>query len=237
MCVCVCVCVVLNFSCCKVKGSKFRVHLSTTGSLLQKPYIPYRDSKLTRVLQESLGGNARTTLVICCSPSSFNQSETKSTLMFGDRAKTVKNVVAVNVELTAEEWRQRYEKQRAANSQLKALVDRYEKELQRWRRGDSVPPSEQASGKVRQDATAASSPLLAPPPSNAPATPTPAEVRAFEEDRAKLYQQLDEKVGAKGRREVEGKENQARFFYSKVEGAMKPKLFNSAPLEMCVYMV
>lgn len=63
--------------------------------LLQRPFIPYRDSKLTRVLQESLGGNARTTLVICCSPSSYNEPETKTTLMFGDRAKSIKNKVCV----------------------------------------------------------------------------------------------------------------------------------------------
>ena len=93
----------------------------------QKPYIPYRDSKLTRVLQESLGGNARTTLIICCSPSSFNEAETKTTLMFGDRAKTIKNKVEMNVELTAEEWRRRFEKQRDANAKLKALLERYER--------------------------------------------------------------------------------------------------------------
>lgn len=48
-------------------------------------YIPYRDSKMTRILQESLGGNSRTTIVICCSPSSFNDMESKSTLLFGQR--------------------------------------------------------------------------------------------------------------------------------------------------------
>uniref|UniRef100_A0AAR2J472 Kinesin-like protein n=1 Tax=Pygocentrus nattereri TaxID=42514 RepID=A0AAR2J472_PYGNA len=63
-------------------------------------YVPYRDSKMTRILQDSLGGNCRTTIVICCSPSSFNEAETKSTLMFGQRAKTIKNTVCVNVELT-----------------------------------------------------------------------------------------------------------------------------------------
>jgi len=41
----------------------------------------FRDSKLTRILQESLGGNAKTTIVICASPASFNESETKSTLV------------------------------------------------------------------------------------------------------------------------------------------------------------
>lgn len=49
-------------------------------------FTPYRDSKLTRILQESLGGNARTTMVICCSPASFNETETKSTLLFGQRS-------------------------------------------------------------------------------------------------------------------------------------------------------
>lgn len=55
---------------------------------MQKSHIPYRDSKLTRILQESLGGNARTTIIICCSPASFNEAETKSTLDFGRRFVT-----------------------------------------------------------------------------------------------------------------------------------------------------
>lgn len=52
----------------------------------QKSHVPYRDSKMTRILQDSLGGNCRTTMFICCSPSSYNDAETKSTLMFGQRS-------------------------------------------------------------------------------------------------------------------------------------------------------
>jgi kinesin family protein 5 len=66
-------------------------------------YIPYRDSKLTRVLSESLGGNAKTTLVITCSPSTYNESETLSTLRFGLRAKKIKNKPKINKEVTVAE--------------------------------------------------------------------------------------------------------------------------------------
>jgi len=58
-------------------------------------HIPYRESKLTRVLQESLGGNAKTCLIITCSPSNFNESESLSTLRFGLRAKVLKYLLLI----------------------------------------------------------------------------------------------------------------------------------------------
>ena len=66
-------------------------------------HIPYRDSKLTRVLQESLGGNSMTNLVITCSPNFINQSETLSTLRFGQRAKLIKNKVVANTQQSVKE--------------------------------------------------------------------------------------------------------------------------------------
>ena len=61
-------------------------------------HIPYRNSKLTRLLADSLGGNSKTCLIVTCSPSSYNLDETISTLRFGTDVKTVKNKPHVNVE-------------------------------------------------------------------------------------------------------------------------------------------
>lgn len=84
-------------------------------------YVPYRDSKLTRVLQESLGGNAKTCLIITCSPSSFNSSETLSTLRFGFRAKSIKNKPKVNKEYTVGELKLLLAK---AESRIEGLIKR-----------------------------------------------------------------------------------------------------------------
>jgi kinesin family protein 5 len=61
-----------------------------------REHIPYRDSKLTYLLQDSLGGNARTILIATASPSSLCYSETISTLKFAKRAKEIKNIPKIN---------------------------------------------------------------------------------------------------------------------------------------------
>lgn len=83
--------------------------LTTLGLVIFKltdgksTHVPYRDSKLTHVLQESLGGNSKTSLIVTCSPSIFNEQETISTLKFGQRAKQIKNNAKVNKELSIPE--------------------------------------------------------------------------------------------------------------------------------------
>ncbi|KAK8468718.1 hypothetical protein PHAVU_006G094111 [Phaseolus vulgaris] len=68
----------------------------TCGLQGKTGHIPYRDSKLTRILQDALGGNARTALLCCCSPSAFNASESLSALRFVSRAKYIKVSPRVN---------------------------------------------------------------------------------------------------------------------------------------------
>ncbi|KII69422.1 Kinesin heavy chain [Thelohanellus kitauei] len=109
-----------------------------------KSHVPYRDSKLTRILQESLGGNSRTTIIICCSLSSINISETVSTLRFGQRAKSITNKVCVNEELSADEWKSRYLKENKRCNHFKKLCEELKLELSRYRR-DSVASSEPGS--------------------------------------------------------------------------------------------
>jgi len=59
-------------------------------------HIPYRDSKLTRLLQDSLGGNTKTVMIAALSPSDNNYEETLSTLRYATRAKSIKNKPVVN---------------------------------------------------------------------------------------------------------------------------------------------
>ena len=59
-------------------------------------HIPYRDSKLTRLLQDSLGGNTKTLMVACLSPADNNYDETLSTLRYANRAKNIQNKPKIN---------------------------------------------------------------------------------------------------------------------------------------------
>ncbi|KAI5393204.1 kinesin-like protein KIN-4A [Lathyrus oleraceus] len=59
-------------------------------------HVPYRDSKLTRLLQDSLGGNSRTVMIACISPADINAEETLNTLKYANRARNIQNKPVVN---------------------------------------------------------------------------------------------------------------------------------------------
>lgn len=84
------------------EAKKINVSLLALGNVIsalsdpKSTHISYRDSKLTRLLQESLGGNAKTSLIVTVSPSTYNTEETISSLFFALRAMKVQNKPKIN---------------------------------------------------------------------------------------------------------------------------------------------
>lgn len=85
-----------------IEAQTINKSLSSLGNVIcaltekGREHIPYRDSKLTYLLQDSLGGNAKTILIATASPSPLSYSETMSTLKFAKRAKEIKNIPKIN---------------------------------------------------------------------------------------------------------------------------------------------
>uniref|UniRef100_A0A8C7U4F9 Kinesin family member 11 n=1 Tax=Oncorhynchus mykiss TaxID=8022 RepID=A0A8C7U4F9_ONCMY len=71
-----------------------------TALVEKRPHVPYRESKLTRILQDSLGGRTKTSIIATVSPASINLEETLSTLDYANRAKNIMNKPEVNQKLT-----------------------------------------------------------------------------------------------------------------------------------------
>ncbi|XP_057593320.1 kinesin-like protein KIF11 isoform X1 [Hippopotamus amphibius kiboko] len=88
-----------------------------TALVERTPHVPYRESKLTRILQDSLGGRTRTSIIATVSPASLNLEETLSTLEYAHRAKNILNKPEVNQKLTK-----------------KALIKEYTEEIERLKR-------------------------------------------------------------------------------------------------------
>ncbi|KAK5108153.1 hypothetical protein LTR62_008749 [Meristemomyces frigidus] len=127
------------------EAKKINKSLSALGMVInalsdgKSSHIPYRDSKLTRILQESLGGNSRTTLIINCSPSAYNDAETVSTLRFGERAKTIKQKAKINEELSPAQLKALLKKAQTQVQTFEQYISSLEGEVGSWRKGDSVP--------------------------------------------------------------------------------------------------
>ena len=120
--------------------------LTTLGRVInnltdgKSTHVPYRESKLTRVLQESLGGNSKTCLIITCSPSIYNESETLSTLRFGERAKKIKNKPKINKEITVAELQKLVERLKENLKQANARINQLENFIKQ--NGLKIPESD-----------------------------------------------------------------------------------------------
>ena len=120
--------------------------LTTLGRVInnltdgKSTHVPYRESKLTRVLQESLGGNSKTCLIITCSPSIYNETESLSTLRFGERAKKIKNKPKINKEITVAELQKLVEQLKENLKKANARITQLESFIQK--NGLRVPESD-----------------------------------------------------------------------------------------------
>merc|ERR1719461_107111 len=121
------------------EGANINKSLSALGNVInalvenangKKVFIPYRNSKLTRVLQESLGGNSLCTMLATLSPAACNWEETIGTMRYANRAKSIK----VNATKNEEE---------SQISRLKAEVEELKKKLQGTGGGGAVGLSEE----------------------------------------------------------------------------------------------
>ncbi|XP_018614124.1 kinesin-like protein KIF21B isoform X2 [Scleropages formosus] len=102
--------------------------ISALGDQSKKSsHVPYRDSKLTRLLQDSLGGNSRTLMIACVSPSDRDFMETLNTLKYANRARNIKNKVVVNQDKTSQQI-----------SALRAEIARLQMELMEYKAGKRV---------------------------------------------------------------------------------------------------
>uniref|UniRef100_A0A3Q2FMK2 Kinesin-like protein KIF21B n=1 Tax=Cyprinodon variegatus TaxID=28743 RepID=A0A3Q2FMK2_CYPVA len=98
-------------------------------------HVPYRDSKLTRLLQDSLGGNSRTVMIACVSPSDRDFMETLNTLKYANRARNIKNKVVVNQDKTSQQI-----------NALRAEIARLQMELMEYKAGKRVAGEEGSEG-------------------------------------------------------------------------------------------
>jgi len=87
-----------------------------------KGHIPYRDSKLTRLLSDSLGGNSKTCIIVTASPCIYNVEETMSTMRFGQNCKRVKNKPKINAELSVAEYKKMVAKLEKKIARQKATI-------------------------------------------------------------------------------------------------------------------
>lgn len=124
------------------EASKINLALSSLGNVISalaenSPHVPYRDSKLTRLLQDSLGGNSKTIMIANIGPSAFNYNETLTTLRYASRAKTIQNQPVKNEDpqdAKLKEYQEEIERLKAALSAPKQVQKTVKKRTKKPKR-------------------------------------------------------------------------------------------------------
>ncbi|XP_041859765.1 kinesin-like protein KIF3B [Melanotaenia boesemani] len=138
------------------EATKINLSLSALGNVIsalvdgRSSHIPYRDSKLTRLLQDSLGGNARTVMVANIGPASYNVEETLTTLRYANRAKNIKNKPRINEDPKDALLREFQEEIARLKEQLEKRVGK-KKRRQRRRAGDGSDGEDLEEGETEED--------------------------------------------------------------------------------------
>ncbi|KAK6191402.1 hypothetical protein SNE40_003100 [Patella caerulea] len=110
--------------------------ISALGDKAKKgSHVPYRDSKLTRLLQDSLGGNSRTLMIACISPSDRDFMETLNTLKYANRARNIKNKIMANQDKASKQM-----------AMLRSEIITLQQELREFKTGKRIVNSEGAEG-------------------------------------------------------------------------------------------
>ncbi|MGH0152631.1 UNVERIFIED_CONTAM: hypothetical protein FKN15_053028 [Acipenser sinensis] len=112
-------------------------------------HVPYRDSKLTRLLQDSLGGNSHTLMIACVSPADSNMEETINTLRYADRARKIKNKPVINVDPRAAEMQRLQQQDESAgitaSIEAMATEDSQERSEEQCPSGEGSPEGNDAT--------------------------------------------------------------------------------------------
>ncbi|KAI5637348.1 kinesin motor domain-containing protein [Phthorimaea operculella] len=128
--------------CVNINQSLLTLGRVITALVEKHPHIPYRESKLTRILQESLGGRTKTSIIATISPGHKDLEETMSTLEYANRAKNIQNKPEVNQKLTKQ----------AILKEFAEEVDKLKRELQAAREKNGVYlPTEEYSEMIMKD--------------------------------------------------------------------------------------
>lgn len=141
------------------EASKINLSLSALGNVIsalvdgKTTHVPYRDSKLTRLLQDSLGGNSKTIMVANIGPASYNYDETLTTLRYANRAKNIKNKPRINEDPKDALLRQYQEeigrlKEKLA---LRSMVQRKKRKTKKKREDDLADSDSEAEDSKGED--------------------------------------------------------------------------------------